>query len=106
MSKKEINRFENMRSIIDTTQDLEMMEACLGLIRDLIQINSLEQQVSNLQENLYKEDKRRFYSFFIENLTPEEISALGDKCSGRVRILTEKKEKEAAKKEKEDSQNS
>jgi uncharacterized protein YerC len=103
MSKKELNRFENMRGIIDSTDDLEMMEACLGLIRDLIQINSLEQQKSQIEENLYKENKRRFYSFFVENLTPEEVSALGDKCSGRVRVLTEKREKEEAKKAKEEN---
>lgn len=104
MSKKELNRFENMRSIIDSTEDLEMMESCLGLIRDLIQINSLEQQKNQIEENLYKESKRKFYSFFVENLTPEEVSALGDKCSGRVRVLTEKKEKEEAKKAKESSE--
>ena len=40
MSKKEVNRFEMVRSIIDSTDDLEMITACQGLLRDLIEISS------------------------------------------------------------------
>jgi hypothetical protein len=100
MSKKEVNRFEMVRSIIDSTDDLEMITACQGLLRDLIEISSLEDRVEKIRENMYKEDKRKFYSFFVENLPAVEISALADKCSGRVRFLNEKNEREESKKKK------
>ena len=94
-AKKEFNRFEEVRRIIEASDDLEMAKACQGLLRDIIRINDLEENLEKAREALYEESKRKFYSFFVDGLPPLEIAALADKCSGRVKILEKKVEKEA-----------
>jgi hypothetical protein len=93
--KKSFNRFEEVRSIIDSSDDMEMMKACQGLLRDIIKINDLEETLEKARAALYEEQKRRFFSFFVEGLPPLEIAALADKCSGRVKILEKRTEKES-----------
>ena len=98
MSKaKQFNRFEEVRSIIDNSDDVEMMKACQGLLRDIIKINDLEETLEKARAALYEEQKRRFFSFFVEGLPPLEIAALADKCSGRVKVLEKRAEKEEKK---------
>jgi DNA-directed RNA polymerase specialized sigma24 family protein len=92
--KKPFNRFEEVRSIIESSNDIEMMKACQGLLRDTIKINDLEETLEKARAALYEEHKRRFFSFFIDGLPPLEIAALADKCSGRVKILEKKAEAE------------
>jgi DNA-directed RNA polymerase specialized sigma24 family protein len=95
MSKpKQFNRFEEVRSIIDNSDDVEMMKSCQGLLRDIIKINDLEETLEKARAALYEEQKRRFFSFFVEGLPPLEIAALADKCSGRVKVLEKRAEKE------------
>jgi DNA-directed RNA polymerase specialized sigma24 family protein len=90
---KQFNRFEEVRSIIDSSDDLEMMKSCQGLLRDIIKINDLEETLEKARAALYEEQKRRFFSFFVEGLPPLEIAALADKCSGRVKVLEKKESK-------------
>jgi len=98
MSKpKQFNRFEEVRSIIDSSDDVEMMKSCQGLLRDIIKINDLEETLEKSRAALYEEQKRRFFSFFVEGLPPLEIAALADKCSGRVKVLEKRAEKEERK---------
>jgi DNA-directed RNA polymerase specialized sigma24 family protein len=98
MSKpKQFNRFEEVRSIIDNSDDVEMMKSCQGLLRDIIKINDLEETLEKARAALYEEQKRRFFSFFVEGLPPLEIAALADKCSGRVKVLEKRAEKEEKK---------
>jgi len=94
---KQFNRFEEVRSIIDNSDDVEMMKACQGLLRDIIKINDLEETLEKARAALYEEHKRRFFSFFVEGLPPLEIAALADKCSGRVKVLERRAEKEEKK---------
>jgi DNA-directed RNA polymerase specialized sigma24 family protein len=98
MSKenKQFNRFEEVRSIIDSSNDLEMMKACQGLLRDLIRINDLEETLEKARAALYEEHKRKFFSFFIDGLPPMEVASLADKCSGRVKILEKRADAEKA----------
>jgi len=91
---KQFNRFEEVRSVIDNSDDVEMMKACQGLLRDIIKINDLEETLEKARAALYEEQKRRFFSFFVEGLPPLEIAALADKCSGRVKVLEKRAEKE------------
>ena len=99
MSKaKPFNRFEEARSVIDSSDDTELMKACQGLLRDMIKINDLEESLEKARAALYEEQKRRFFSFFLEGLPPLEIAALADKCSGRVKVLEKRAELEAEKK--------
>ena len=91
---KKFNRFEEFRSVIDSSEDLDMMKACQGLLRDMIKINDLEETLEKARAALYEEQKRRFFSFFAEGMEPLEIAALADKCSGRVKVLENKLEKE------------
>ncbi len=93
--KKEFNRFEEVRSIIDAAKDIDMTKALQGLLRDLIKINDLEENLEKFRAGLYDDKKRGFYSFFVEGLAPAEICALADKCSGRVKILEKKAATEA-----------
>lgn len=95
--KKQFNRFEEVRSIIDSSDDLEMMKSCQGLLRDIIKINDLEETLEKARAALYEEQKRRFFSFFVEGLPPLEIAALADKCSGRVKVLEKRAEKDEKK---------
>lgn len=99
--QKEFNRFESFRQVIDTTNDLDMMKACQGLLRDLITINDMQENLDKLKKSLYDEQKRAFYSFFVEDLPPIEVATLADKVTGRVKVLERKAEKEAEKKAKE-----
>jgi hypothetical protein len=93
---KPINRFEEVRKIIDSSNDPEMLKSCQGLLRDLIKINDMEELLERARASLYPENEksRQFYSFFIEGLPPLEVSALADKCSGRMKILEKRAEKE------------
>jgi DNA-directed RNA polymerase specialized sigma24 family protein len=95
--KKAFNRFEEVRSIIDSSDDLDMMKACQGLLRDTIKINDLEETLEKARAALYEEQKRRFFSFLVEGLPPLEIAALADKCSGRVKVLEKRAENDEKK---------
>jgi hypothetical protein len=99
-SNKPFNRFEEFRSIIESSDDTELMKVCQGLLRDVIKINDMEELLEKARAALYEEKKRQFFSFFVEGLPPLEVAALADKCSGRVKILEKRdekqKEKEAA----------
>ena len=99
--QKQFNRFESFRKVIDTTDDLEMMKICQGLLRDIITINDMQENLDKMKGALYEEQKRAFYSFFVDDLPPVEVAALADKVTGRVKVLERKAEKEAEKKEKE-----
>lgn len=96
---KPMNRFEEVRKIIDSSNDPEMLKSCQGLLRDLIKINDMEELLERARASLYPQDDkaRQFYSFFIEGLPPLEVSALADKCSGRMKILEKRAEKEKKK---------
>jgi len=100
-TEKQLNRYIQFREIIEQTQDHDMMATCLQLLRDMMELNTLREQVEKKEEDLYKDPKRSFYHFFLEGLSPEEISQLTDKCSGRSKILDKKEmlRKEAAEKE-------
>jgi DNA-directed RNA polymerase specialized sigma24 family protein len=93
-STKPFNRFEEVRSIIDASDDIDLMKACQGLLRDTIKINDMEEMLEKARVALYEEKKRQFFSFFVDGLPPLEIAALADKCSGRVKILEKRAEKE------------
>lgn len=93
-STKPFNRFEEVRSVIDSSDDIDLMKACQGLLRDTIKINDMEEMLEKARAALYEEKKRQFFSFFVEGLPPLEIAALADKCSGRVKILEKRAEKE------------
>ena len=92
--KKPFNRFEEFRSVIDSSDDIDLMKSCQGLLRDTIKINDMEEMLEKARAALYEEKKRQFFSFFVEGLPPLEIAALADKCSGRVKILEKRAEKE------------
>lgn len=93
-SAKPFNRFEEFRSVIDSSDDIDLMKACQGLLRDTIKINDMEEMLEKARVALYEEKKRQFFSFFVEGLPPLEVAALADKCSGRVKILEKRAEKE------------
>lgn len=97
VKSKPLNRFENFRSVIDASQDLDLMKSCQGLLRDTIAMNDMIEQLEKLRANLYADKNRMFFSFFVEDLPPMEIAALADKCSGKVKILEKKAEEQAAK---------
>ena len=93
-STKPFSRFEEVRSVIDSSDDIDLMKACQGLLRDTIKINDMEEMLEKARAALYEEKKRQFFSFFVEGLPPLAIAALADKCSGRVKILEKRAEKE------------
>jgi DNA-directed RNA polymerase specialized sigma24 family protein len=96
-SNKPFNRFEEFRSIIESSDDTELMKVCQGLLRDVIKINDMEELLEKARAALYEEKKRQFFSFFVEGLPPLEVAALADKCSGRVKILEKRDEKQKEK---------
>lgn len=95
MPKKKFSRLEEVRSVIEDTDDLELMLACQGLLRDKMEISNMAETMKKLEDGLYTESKRNFFSFFVEGMDPNEISALADKCGGRVKILEKKAAKQA-----------
>lgn len=99
MSKKEFNRFESFRQVIDTTDDIEMMKSCQGLLRDLIAINDMQENLERMKNSLYDDKRRAFYSFFVDDLPPIEVATLADKVTGRVKVLERRAEKEDKKEE-------
>ena len=96
-SNKPFNRFEEFRSIIESSDDTDLMKVCQGLLRDVIKINDMEEMLEKARLALYEEKKRQFFSFFVDGLPPLEIAALADKCSGRVKILEKRDEKQKEK---------
>lgn len=94
--KKKFNRLDEFRSVIDDVDDLELLLVCQALLRDKMEIFDSEEKLAKLQEQLYADQKRNFFSFFVEGLDSAEIQALAGKCSGKVKILEKKAEAQNA----------
>ena len=90
MPNLNVNVFESLGQIIQNSEDVEFINVCLSLLRDKMKINDMEETIARLNEELYKDQKRSFFGFFAENLSPEEIQSMTDKCSGRSKFLQKK----------------
>jgi len=91
---------QKIREMVDLSEDLDMLSPCLDLIRDMIEIENLKHQISLLQKNIDNkeskilEDERRMaYYIYMLKLSPEEISAVGDRVKGRMRVVENRKNK-------------
>jgi hypothetical protein len=97
---KKANRFIQFREIIESSDNSELMESCLSLLRIMIEISDMKEKISEKEKKMEEDAKMSFFKFFLEGLPDAEVSQLADKCSGRLKILQKRDEKEKAEKEK------
>jgi hypothetical protein len=98
-----------IREIVDSSEDIAMLEPCLALVKDMIdienlnhQIKLLSKQISEKEKNILDDERRMAYYLHLLKLSPEEVSAVGDRVKGRMRVIEERAKKIKAS---EDSEN-
>ncbi len=113
---KKQSPIKRIESIINENEDITMLESFSGLIKDMIHIENLDDEIlrkqrekEELQSNMYKEESRVMLSFFLAGLDSAEIASVGDKIKGRIGTINRLKEaasaKEASSDAEEDSHN-
>lgn len=90
-----------VRSIIDNNDDIDLLQSCSSLIKDMIDIDNMKESIDKMQkellereEKLLSDDSRVMFSFFLNGMEQEQIAAIGDKVLGRISVLNRKKEEE------------
>jgi len=62
----------------------------------------LSKQISEKEKNILDDERRMAYYLHLLKLSPEEVSAVGDRVKGRMRVIEERAKKIKAS---EDSEN-
>lgn len=99
MSKK--SQLDEFRDMVDNCDDKESLEAAQQLLRDILRINAIKFELSNLEEGLTAGKKAMFY-FFTSGLTEDEIVFAAERTKGKLTRVIETEKKIAEKKAKEE----
>jgi len=95
-------KLNDVRDMIDKINDKEVLEAGQQLLREMMRIKALEDELKTLNDGLTEGGKAIFY-FFASELDDEEKVYAAERISGRIkridRELAAKKAKESVKKE-------
>jgi len=89
-----------IREIVDSSEDIAMLEPCLALVKDMIEIDNLNhqikmltKQISEKEKNILDDERRMAYYLHLLKLSSEEVSAVGDRVKGRMRVIEERAKK-------------
>ena len=89
------NKLADFKSLVNDIDSVELLEVGQGLLRDMMKINSLKEELSKLESGL-TEGRRAMFYFFAMSLDEEELPYMTEKMVGRVNRLS-LKEKRAQK---------
>jgi|TARA_R110001583_G_scaffold16234_34_gene66442 hypothetical protein len=84
-----LNDFKDMVNGID---DTELLKEGQGLLRDIIEIQSLKYKIRNLEEGLIDNGRAAFYLFATE-LDQDEIAYAAERITGRLKVLEKRNKK-------------
>jgi len=99
MGKK--SQLDEFRDMVDGCDDKEALEAAQQLLKDILRINAIKFELSNLESGLTTGKKAMFY-FFTSGLTEDEIVFAAERTKGKLNRVGESEKKIAEKKAKEE----
>lgn len=83
-----MSKLNEFRSLIDETNDPDVLKAGQQLLRDMIKINDLKRQLELLEADLTSDGKAIFY-FFAEELDEDEVLFAAERITGKLSRLSE-----------------
>jgi hypothetical protein len=85
---------QRIDSIINQNEDATMLESFSGLIKDMIEIENIDDEIAkkirqkaDLEKNMYNDESRVMLSFFLAGLDSAQIASVGDKIKGRIGMI-------------------
>lgn len=88
-------QLNDFRDMINGIDDKELLESGQELLREMMRINALKEELQALENGLTEGGKAVFY-FFAEELDEEEIVFATERISGRIKRLDRVEEQKAA----------
>ena len=88
-----MNKLDEFRAMIDSTDDVKVLESGQELLRDMIDLAALKAKVAEIEKGLTDGGKAIFY-FFAEELDEDEVVFAAERVSGRIKRLNRKVKKE------------
>lgn len=86
-------KLDDFRDMIDNTSDEEVLKSGQTLLREMMRINTLREELSSLEDNITAGGKAIFY-FFAEELDEDELVFAAERISGKLSRIQRKREKE------------
>jgi hypothetical protein len=87
------NKLSDFKDLVNDISDIEILETGQGLLRDMMKIAALKEELSELESGLTEGGRAMFY-FFAMSLGDEEIPYMTEKIVGRVNRLSLKEKRE------------
>jgi hypothetical protein len=85
---------QRIASIINQNEDATMLESFSGLIKDMIEIENIDDEIAkkikqkaDIEKNMYNDESRVMLSFFLAGLDSAQIASVGDKIKGRIGMI-------------------
>ena len=85
---------QRIASIINQNEDATMLESFSGLIKDMIEIENIDDEIAkkirqkaDLEKIMYNDESRVMLSFFLAGLDSAQIASVGDKIKGRIGMI-------------------
>ena len=85
---------QRIASIINQNEDPTMLESFSGLIKDMIDIENIDDEIAkkirqkaDIEKNMYNDESRVMLSFFLAGLDSAQIASVGDKIKGRIGMI-------------------
>lgn len=88
-------KLDDFRDMIDNTSDEEVLQSGQTLLREMMRINALKEELSSLEDNLTNGGKAIFY-FFAEELDEDELVFAAERVSGKLSRIQKKREREVS----------
>lgn len=92
VKQKQVSKLDDFRSMVDGISDPELLKAGQGLVRDLITLANIKEQVQALEATLTEGGRAVFY-FFVADMEGEEVSFAAERISGRLKRVEAEIEK-------------
>jgi hypothetical protein len=81
-----MDRLEEFRAMVDSIDDKLLLEDGLGMLRDMIRINAIKEELKSLEEGLMAGQRAIFY-FFTDELDEDQVVFAAERISGRIKRL-------------------
>lgn len=105
---------QRIASIINQNEDATMLKSFSGLIKDMIEIENIDDEIAkkirqkaDIEKNMYNDESRVMLSFFLAGLDSAQIASVGDKIKGRIGMINRlnQKHEDADSEKTEDAEN-
>jgi len=82
-------KLNDFKEMINEVNDTLLLKDGQGLLRDIIEIQSLRYKIEQLEGGLTKDGRAAFYLFAVE-LDEDELAYAAERISGRLKVLGKK----------------